>query len=562
MNIKNLILKYALQNAIKFNGKASQGAIIGKVFSESPELKKKAKEISRQIQKIVKEVNSLKIEEQVLKLEKLAPELLKKKKKQEKKELPELKNTKKVIMRFEPSPSGALHIGHAYVLALNYAYCKKYKGKLILRIGDTNPANIYPDAYKLIEKDAKWLTKNAISKVVIQSDRLDIYYDYAEKLISMGKAYVCTCDPDSFRELISKKTTCPCRNLSVKEHLQRFDKMFGEYGEGDAVVRIKTDVAHKNPAMRDWPALRINEHEHPRTLNKYKVWPLMNFSVVVDDIELGVTHIIRAKDHADNAKRQEYIYNYLNKKIPQTIFVGRINFEDLKISASEIRKLIEYGKYTGWDDIRLPFLPALRRRGYQPEAFIRYALDVGISLNDKTTNEKEFFKSLNSFNKNIIDKKSNRYFFIQEPKETIIENSPKQEIKINLHPDFQKRGKRTFKTKDKFYITTEDYNELEESKLYRLMDCLNFKKIKNKLVFHSLDYTEYKEKGKKIIHWLPKEKSVDVEVLMPDNAKVEGFGENSLLKLKQGDIVQFERFGFVRLDKKDKNKLRFWFCHR
>ncbi len=563
--MKKEALKYALQNAIHFNGKANPGAVIGKLISENPKLKYKIKEIAKEVNQIVKKVNSLSLAQQLEQLKKIAPELLEEKKKKVKKGLKELPNAKKgkVVMRFEPSPSGPLHIGHAYVLSLNSEYCKKYNGKLILRISDTNPEKIYSPAYKMIQNDAQWLTKDNIKQVIIQSDRLGYYYDYAEKLISMGKAYVCTCDPDVFRDLIFNKKPCPCRDLSVKEQLRRWDKMFGEYAEGEAVVRIKTDIQHKNPALRDWPALRINEHEHPRTGTKQRVWPLMNFSVAVDDIELGITHVIRAKDHMDNALKQEYIYKYLKKKPPVNIFVGRINFIDLKISASETRKLIEYKKFSDWDDIRLPFLAALRRRGYQPEAFVKYAIDVGVTENDKKVSKQEFFKAIDAFNREVIEFKANRYFFIKDPVKIRISDCPEQTLKLKLHPDDPKRGYREFKTKSEFYVTKEDYKQFKSNKLYRLMDCLNFVKKGSKFIFDSFDYAEYKKRGTAIIHWLPVQKGlVNTNILMPDGKEIKGLAEHSVIKLKQGDIIQFERTGFCRLDKKNKNKLEFWFLHR
>jgi glutamyl-tRNA synthetase len=565
MALKETIRKYALQNAVKFDGKANAGAVIGKLLAEDPKLKSKIKDISKDIQDVIKEISKLSIEQQEAELKKSAPELLEKKKVEKKEGLPEFKNAKKgkVVMRFEPSPSGPMHLGHAYAISLNSEYCRKYQGQLILRIADTNPENIYKSAYELLPEDGKWVTKNNISKVMIQSDRLGYYYDYAEKLVDIGKAYVCTCDSDEFRTLIFEKKACPCRNLPKKEQALRFAKMFAEYKAGEAVLRIKTDIEHPNPAMRDFPLMRINEHEHPRTGTKQRVWPLMNLAVFVDDVELGMTHIIRAKDHMDNAKRQEYLYKYFKKPIPETVFVGKINFEGMPMSCSKVRVLIEEGKYTGWDDIRLPFLLALKRRGYQPEAFINYTLDVGVSQNDKTVNKEEFFKALNHFNKEIIEAKANRYFFIPDPKEIIIEKAPKQEVKIDIHPDYPKKGKRTFKTSNKFYITKEDYNKIKQGELIRLMDCLNFVKKGDKFVFDSKEYEKYKEKGKMIIHWLPKQDNLlNVELLMPDNIFKKGLAEHTIKKLKKGDIIQFERIGFVRLDQKEKDKLVFWFGHR
>ena len=463
-------------------------------------------------------------------------------------------------MRFEPSPSGPLHIGHAYVLSLNSEYCRKYKGKLILRIGDTNPENIYEPAYKLIPEDAKWLTENNISEIIIQSDRLEKYYKYMEKLLELDKAYICTCDPEEYKKLIIKSQHCPCRDLPKDEQKQRWNKMFNSYKQGEAVARIKTDLQNKNPAMRDFPVFRINEAAHPKQGKKFRVWPLMNMAVTVDDIELGVTHVIRAKDHHDNALRQKYIYDYLKKPFPEAIFVGRINFEGMPVSSTKTRLKIEDKTYSGWDDIRIPFLQALKRRGYQPKTFSKYAIEVGISLTDKKVSKEEFFKMIDAFNKDLIDSISYRYFFIKNPKEIKIENASEQDIELDLHPD-NKKGGRKFKTKDQFYIEEDDLKLLKENNLYRLMDCLNFVKKGNKFIFDSLEYENYKEKGKKIIHWLPKNKDlVKVEVLMPDNKVVKGLGESNMNHIKKDQIIQAERFGFLRCDKKD--KLSFWFTHK
>jgi len=558
--MKDLILKYALQNAVRYNGKANLGAVIGKVLSENPALKRKIKEVSKEIQRIIKEVNSISLEKQKEKLEKLAPKLLHEKKKEKKRVLPALEDAKKVVMRFEPSPSGPLHIGHAFTLSLNSEYCRKYDGKLILRIADTNPENIYEKSYELIPKDANWVTKNNIKEVFHQSDRLKTYYKYAEELVKKGHAYVCTCKAENFREAMLKQLACPCRNISEKENLERWKKMFSSYKEGDAVVRIKTNLHDKNPAMRDWPALRIKEGKHHKQKKKFRVWPLLNFAVAVDDHLMNITHTIRAKEHMDNEKRQKFVFDFMGWKMPKHLYIGRINFKDLRVSCTKTRPLIENKTYTGWDDVRLPFLEALKRRGFKPDAFIKYALDVGVSQADKLVSGEEFFKALNAFNKDIIDPNAYRYFFIEEPKEILIKNAPEQNVELDLHPDNKKRG-RKFKTKDKFYISAEDYKKLKEGKLYRLMNCLNFKKLKGKFVFDSLEYAKFKEKGESIIHWLPKEKLIKTEILMPNGKLKKGLSEEGVSKLKVNDVIQFERFGFCRLDKKT-DKLIFWFAHK
>ncbi len=564
MSIEKTIEKLALKNAVKYDGKANPNAIIGGVLGAHPEARKDVDKIRPLIQKIVDKINKLSLKDQETLLNKIEPRkenIVKSKEKL----LKDMDNAKKgkVIMRFEPSPSGPMHIGHSYSLSLNLELAKKYAGKLILRISDTNPENIYPPAYEQLPKDADWLTNNSISEVMVQSDRLELYYSYAETLLKKGNAYICNCDPESYKALITKCKPCPCRNLSPDEQLGRWQHMLSDWKAGDAVMRIKTDITHKNPAMRDWPAMRINTSKHPRQGTKYRVWPLMNFSVSVDDMESGMTHILRAKDHADNALRQEWMYKYFNKPIPETLFVGLINFLGLRLSTSETRKRIDAKEFNGWEDIRLPYLQALRRRGYKPDAFIKYALSVGVTKNDKSVDIKEFFKQINAFNKDVIEPISNRYFFVENPVKITIKGAPKLKVKMELHPDFPKRGKRLFHTDAEFYVAKQDYESFKDCEMIRLMDCLNFKKEKDKFIFISTDYEEYKQKGKKIIHWLPKNSNlIKVKLLMPDNKRVEGLGEEKIKELSFDAVVQLERVGFCRLDSLDENSVTFWYGHK
>ena len=270
-----------------------------------------------------------------------------------------------------------------------------------MRIEDTNPENIYPKAYKMLEEDSKWLFKNT-AEIMIQSYRMEIYYKYVEKLLKKNAVYVCTCSQNEFEKCVESKENCPCRISDSKKNNLRWKKMRDKKGfqPGDAVLRFKSEngMKDKNPAFRDFPLARINETKHPLQKNKYRVWPLMNLAVAVDDIELGITHAIRAKDHIDNAKRQEMIHKVLGKRSPWSGFLGRFKFTDIELSKTKIKKAIEEGKYSGWDDPRLPTLIALRKR-YKPEAFWRFAEQIGISENDKVMEKKDFFQLLDNFNK-------------------------------------------------------------------------------------------------------------------------------------------------------------------
>lgn len=560
--MQKAILKYALANALKFNGKANPGAVIGKVISLFKD--KDPKEIAKEANKIIKEVNSMSFGEQQRNLDELGGiEEKVHKKKEGLKDLPFAEHGK-VMMRIAPSPSGPLHIGHAFVIGLNYEYVKKYNGKFIVRIEDTNPDKIYIPAYHLIPDDAQWLCQGGVDQIVIQSERMDIYYNYAEKLIKENHIYICDCDNETFKKNMQKGIPCECRELPSDAQLKRFKKMFNKngYQMGDAVARFKSDIKHPNPAFRDFPLLRINDTPHPRQSSKYRVWPLMNFSVAIDDMELGITHTLRGKDHADNAKRQEMIHHALKVKTPISLSVGRINFEGFEVSCSKTKERIEKGEFTGWDDIRIPFLLALRRRGYHPEALRRYSLDVGITRVDKSVDIREFFKTIDAHNKDLIDPVAYRYFFVWDPKLIKIKDALQQGITLDLHPD-NKKGGRELLSKGEYYITKDDYGSIKDKELIRLMDCLNFKKEKRSFVFDSEDYETYKEEGKRIIHWLPKDdKLVNVEVLMPDNTTLKGLAEETIRHMRIDEVCQFERFGFVRLDSKEKDLYKFWFAHK
>ncbi len=395
------IRAYALKNAIAHEGKAQTGAILSSLFHEGLK-KEEVKKILPQINKILSEVNSTLLPQQKTeyeKLEKIVSE------REERVGLPEIPiNTKgKIVTRFAPSPSGPLHIGHAATGTLSALYAKKNKGKFYVRIEDTNPDNIYKPAYKMITEEAKWLWGED-TKVIIQSDRMPLYYKYIQILFKKNTIYVCTCSSEEFKKLIDNQKACPCRANSIKDNLERWKKMISnskkeQFKEGGAVIRFKSNLHDPNPAFRDFPLARINDSTHPRQAKKYRVWPLMNLAVTVDDIELKVTHAIRASDHRDNATRQMMLFKVLDQKAPWSAFVGRYNFTDLELSSTKMRQEIEQHKYTGWDDPRLPTIASLKKQGYNPQAFWGISVRSGLNEANKTLTKKEYFELLDYFNK-------------------------------------------------------------------------------------------------------------------------------------------------------------------
>lgn len=395
-NLEKKIKGYALKNAIAYGGKANPGSVVSSLFNEGL-LKSEVKSVIPKIKNVIKEISKLSISKQKEEFEKLKKIVSER---EVREGLPELSNAKRgVIMRFAPSASGPMHIGHAIVAALSINYVKKYGGKFYLRIEDTNPENIDSSSYKLLKEDGEWLSQG-ISKTIIQSDRMKIYYSYIEKIIGCGKAYVCECSGDLFRKFVKEKKDCPCRKGNLKTQKQKWKKMEdGTYSEGEAVLRFKSNMKNKNPAMRDFPLARINKSEHPRQKKKYSVWPLMNLSVAVDDIDLKMTHVIRGKDHRDNAERQKLIFKVFKRKFPWTAFIGKIHFKGLDLSITKFKELIKKGKYSGWDDPKLPTLISLKKKGYKPESILKLSEHLGISEVDKTLDSKDFFDLIDKFNK-------------------------------------------------------------------------------------------------------------------------------------------------------------------
>lgn len=397
-DLKKKARAYALKNAVAYKGKAKMASVISALFNEGLD-KSEVSKYSKDISKIVEGVNKLSFDEQKKEFDDIE-DLVSERETRE--GLPDLPGAKKgkVIMRFAPSASGPMHVGHALTSSISFLLVREYEGKFHVRVEDTNPENIYPKSYDMIKEESEWLYEGDF-EFSIQSDNVEKYYEYAKKLIDKKAAYVCSCSSEEFKKLKDSKTACPCRGLGVKENISGWEKMLDKkgYKSGEAVLRFKSDIKDKNPAMRDFPLARINTEEHPRQKNNYRVWPLMNLAVTVDDIESGMTHVIRAKDHRDNAERQKKIYKVLGKEFPWTAFLGRIKFKDMDLSTTKMKQDIESGKYSGWDDESLPTLVSLKKRGYNPIAFWKFAEKIGFSESDKVLDKKEFFELLDSFNR-------------------------------------------------------------------------------------------------------------------------------------------------------------------
>jgi len=554
--IRRILEAYALQNAVKHKNVPRAGAVIGAVLGSHPELRSRAQELNGMIRSVLADVEALPPGEREARLLSLAPDLAASmhQKKERSTELPPLPDAEGgVVMRFAPNPSGPLHLGHARASILNDAYIRRYGGKYIYRIEDTDPKRVDPDAYQMVREDLEWLGIG-ISDIIYQSDRLDIYYTYARQLIELGGAYVCTCEAERFRELKIEKKACPCRILTPEENLLRYDQMFdGTFIEGQATVRIKTEIDHPDPAIRDFSAMRIvNSTIHPRV--DATVYPLMNFSVAVDDHLLGMTHVIRGKDHIANTRRQRYIFDYFGWKPPHYLHYGRMSIEGLVLSTSSMHEGISKGIYSGWDDIRLGTLRALARRGIRPEAVRAAITEIGIGETDISFSWDNLFAK----NRDIIDRESNRYFFVPKPVSLRVEGAPEQIAEAPRYPGDEERGYRKLHFTGEVLIPA---SEMKENGMIRLKDLFNIMITSDQNAGYAGDSLADARAAKApIIQWLPPESAVPCRILTPDGV-LEGYAEAEVADFA-GRTVQFERIGFVRIDSVEKNSITAYFTHR
>jgi glutamyl-tRNA synthetase len=347
----------------------------------------------------------------------------------------------------------------------------------------------------------------------------------------------------------------------------------GGYREGEVVLRIKTDLNHPNPAVRDWPAARIIDTEkypHPRVGSKYKVWPLYNLACGVDDHLLGITHIIRGKEHLTNQVRQEYMYRHLGWKYPEAIHYGRLKITGASLSKSKIVQGMKEGLYKDWDDPRLATFAALRRRGITADAIKKMIIDVGPKTSDVTLS----WENLYAINRKILDPTADRYFFVPNPIELTVKQIPKTfTARLHLHPEHSERGFREYTIKPNedsgsasFWVSKRDVDASKAGDVIRLMELFNVEiqsasAYSAEASFTSESYEEARKAKAQLIHWIPVGQDMPCQVVMSDATTLEGIAESACKKLKPNNIVQFERFGFVRIDSVN-TELTAYYAHK
>jgi len=559
---------YALQNAVQFDGKANPKAVIGKVIAVLQKDGFSPNEIIPVVNKVTGDVNKISLKKQISELKKLAPELLKKEKKERDFSLPDLPGAEKgkVVTRFPPEPNGYLHIGHAKAAIVDFEYAKMYDGKFILRFDDTNPENAHIEFYDAQKKDLKWLGIEW-DEEYNTSDNLKKHYELAEKLIKNDFAYVCQCSSEDIKHGRFHGEKCRCCGTECVDNLSLWKQMLSSSLDG-AILRLRGDMTCDNTAMRDPTLFRIIDKPHPLHKDKYIVWPTYDFAGAIEDSVSGVTHPFRTKEYELRDECYFKILDYLKLRKPHLMEFARLSIQGMPVSKRKIKPLIESGKVSGYDDIRLPTLRGLKKRGILPEAIRQFVIEQGISKVESSVS----FSLLEAANRKIIDPISKRYFFIENPIKLKIKNAPKKSKEINLHPVNKNLGNRLIKTNDSFFVQKSDIKKLKFGEIFRLKDLYNVKIIeKNKEILAEFVGDKLIPNTAKI-QWST-DKYIKMNVYVPyplfikdkynENSleKIEGFAEEAVSNLKTGEIVQFERFGFVRIENID-NKITGYFAHK
>ena len=541
------VRKFALQNALEYDGEGQSGSVLGRLLSERPELRPEAKRLMGIVSEEVESANAMATGEGVdavrAELERSAPDALEREKHRKIEGLKELPgNTSSVVLRFAPNPNGPLTLGHSRGVVINSEYAKMHDGKVVLRFDDTDTRvkPPLPDAYQWIEDEYEWLAGRPADIVVRASDRMPIYLEYARKLLADGHCYVCRCPADEFRNHRESKEDCPCRSKDASENLAEWESMNdGTLGEGDAVVRIRTDMTLPNPALRDWPALRIQQTPHPMVADRYRVWPLLDFQSAIEDYEQGVTHIVRGKDLMDSTRKQSLLYEHLGWQYPETLYWGRVKVHEFGgFSTSSMRASIESGDREGWGDLRLPTIQSLRRRGFDARALRNFWVDLGVTQKDISVS----MQTIESLNSSALDATVERRSFVASPVGLDLDGHDGAVVEPPRHPDGEISGTRSWVMAKSIYIQEADCG----SGSLRLKEFADISISGSNITIDSLERSD----NRPIVQWLPESMVREAVLFVPNGDEIdviEGLLED--FELKVGNVYQLERIGFAMLEK-------------
>lgn len=507
-----------------------------------------------------------------------------------------------VRTRLPPEPNGYLHIGHVKAFMIDYLIAKENNGDLILRFDDTNPTKEETEFVEAIEEDARWLGIEW-KKVTFASDYFDELYEWAKKLVLMGKAYV---DDQSPEELSANRGTftepgknSPYRDRDVEENMDLLEQMRnGEFPDGSRVLRAKIDMSHPNINLRDPVMYRIiHEPAHHRTGNKWKIYPLYDWSHGQNDSMEGVTHSLCSLEYLNHRPLYEWFLEQLDVFKPRQIEFAKLNLNYTVMSKRKLRRLVEENYVSGWDDPRMPTLRGLRRRGYTAEAIVDFVQRMGIST-VATSNAGVIadIAFLESRVRDDLNKHSPRRMAVIKPLKVVIDNYPEdlvEEMDAVNNPEDPNAGTRKVPFSKVLYIEQDDFRETPPPKYYRLypgnevrlryayfIKCTHVIKNDNSEVVEvHATYDPFTRGGdspdgrkvKSTIHWVSAAHAKEAEFRMYDRLFTKedpeegeegylaalnpnslqmsmGYIEPLLAQTRPGDRFQFERLGYFCTD--------------
>ncbi|HHE55921.1 MAG TPA: glutamine--tRNA ligase/YqeY domain fusion protein [Caldithrix abyssi] len=509
----------------------------------------------------------------------------------------------RVHTRFPPEPNGYLHIGHAKSICLNFGLAEEYNGKCNLRFDDTNPLKEDQEYIDAIIEDVHWLGFDWEDRLFFASDYFEQMYQYAVQLIKMGKAYVDDLSAEEIKEyrgtLTKPGKESPYRNRSVEENLDLFERMRkGEFKDGEKVLRAKIDMKSGNLNMRDPVMYRIIHASHPRTGNKWCIYPMYDWAHGLEDSIERITHSICTLEFEDHRPLYDWFLDQLGVFHPRQIEFARLNLTYTVMSKRKLLRLVEEGYVSGWDDPRMPTIAGMRRRGYSPEAIRDFADRIGVAKANSVVD----FALLEHCVRDDLNKRAERRMVVLNPLKVIIDNYPDdqvEELEAENNPEDANAGTRTVPFSKIIYIEREDFREEAPRKWFRLapgkevrlkhayyITCNEVIKDENGQIVElhcTYDpqsrggWTQDGRKVKGTLHWVSAAQAIPVEVRLyehlflkenpeeveegqdftaninPNSLKIikTALAEPGLKEAKPGQRFQFLRQGYFCADLKD-----------
>ena len=378
----------------------------------------------------------------------------------------------RVATRFPPEPNGYLHIGHAKSICLNFGIAAEFGGTCNLRFDDTNPIKEEQEYIDAIIEDVRWLGFDWEDRLFYASDYFEQMYEYAEQLVQAGKAYVCDLTAEETREhrgtLTEPGKDSPYRNRSVEENLDLFRRMqSGEFPDGAKTLKAKIDMASANLNMRDPVMYRILHAEHPRTSNKWCIYPMYDWAHGLEDSIEQITHSICTLEFENHRPLYDWFLDELGIFHSQQIEFARLNLTYTVMSKRKLLRLVEESLVSGWDDPRMPTLCGMRRRGYSPTSIRNFCTRIGVNKFNSTVD----LALLEHCLREDLNQTSPRVMAVLRPLKVVITNYPvgeSEELDAINNPEDESAGTRKVPFSKVLYIEREDFMEDPPKKFFRL----------------------------------------------------------------------------------------------